>query len=53
MARGILTKDEIKHWVLRYKKELADDEMYYSSDPKRIANKYLDKVLDKIGEYSS
>lgn len=51
MARGFLTKDEIKHWVLRYKKELADDEMYYSSDPKRIANKYLDKVLDKIDEY--
>lgn len=52
MPRGILTRDEIKYWVLKYKKELADDEMYYSSDQKRIANKYLDKVLDKIAEYS-
>jgi hypothetical protein len=53
MPRGILTKDEIKHWILRFKKELSEDPNYYSSDPKNVANIYLNKILDKIDEYSS
>ena len=53
MPRGRLTKDEIKHWVLRFKNELSEDPVYYASDPKNIANKYLNKVLDKIDEYSN
>lgn len=52
MPRNILTKDEIKHWVLKYKKELTEDEIYFTSDPKKIANKYLDKILNKIDEYA-
>lgn len=53
VSRGKLTKDEIKHWVLRFKKELADEPAYYATDPKNIANKYLNKVLEKIEEYSN
>jgi hypothetical protein len=53
MPRGKLTKEEIKHWVLRFKRELSEDPMYYSSDPKNIADKYLNRVLDKIDEYAS
>lgn len=53
MPRCKLTKDEIKHWVLRFKKELHEDSTYYSTDPKVLANKYLNKVLDKIEEYSN
>ena len=53
MPRGILTKDEIKHWILKFKKELSEDPVYYLSNPKNIADKYLNKILDKIDEYSS
>lgn len=53
MPRGKLTKDEIKFWVLKYKRELTEDPTYYSSDPKNLANKYLNRILDKIDEYAS
>mgnify|MGYP003662119667 CR=1 FL=1 len=52
MPRGKLTKEEIKTWVLRFKKELSEDPTEYS-DPKNLANKYLNKILDKIDEYAS
>lgn len=51
MPRGKLTKDEIKVWVLNYKKELHDEYIDYRTDIKSLANKYLNKVLDKIEEY--
>lgn len=53
MPRGKLTRDEMKYWVLKYKKELSEDPTYYSSDPKNLANKYLNRILDKIDEYTS
>lgn len=53
MPRGKLTKDEIRCWVLRYKKELSEDPTYYTSDPKQLANKYLNRILDKIDEYAN
>ena len=50
MPRGQLTKDIIKCEVLKIKKQL-DDDISWVSDPKGLAHKYLNKVLDKIEEY--
>lgn len=52
MPRGQLTKDSIKVEVLKIKQELYDESITWTSDPKALANKYLNKVLDKISEYS-
>jgi hypothetical protein len=30
---------------------LYNEQIGYTSDPKRLANKYLNQVLDKIQEY--
>lgn len=51
MPRGHLTKDIIKCEVLKIKLELDKDNVNWSLDPKSLANKYLNKVLDKIEEY--
>lgn len=55
MPRGQLSKDEMKTWVLRFKRELSEDPTHYaySDNPKELANKYLNKILDKIDEYAS
>lgn len=52
MPRNRLTKDEIKVKVLELKKELYNEHITWTSDPKALAHKYLNKVLDKISEYS-
>ena len=51
MPRNILTKDEIKVYVEKLKKELYNYEVTWSSDPKALAQQYLNRVLDKIAEY--
>ena len=51
MPRGQLTKDIIKCEVLKLKKELGGEYVGYTSDPKALADQYLNKVLDKIEEY--
>ena len=51
MPRGRLTKDEMKVNVLKLKQELQKESIGYTSDPKALANQYLNKVLDKIDEY--
>jgi hypothetical protein len=51
MPRGQITKDIIKCEVLKLKNQLYSDESW-SHNPKEIANKYLNKVLDKIEEYN-
>ena len=51
MPRGQLTKDIIKCEVMKIKKELDSDINIWSSDPKTLAHKYLNRVLDKIDEY--
>jgi len=52
MPRGYLTKDLIKTEVLKIKSELNDEWINKSGyDPKWLAHKYLNKVLDKIEEY--
>ena len=52
MPKNQLTKDEIKCWVLKLKQSLYEEKItQYSSDPKTLANVYLDKVLEKINEF--
>ena len=53
MPRGQLTKDIIKCDVLKIKRDLDTEWMDKSGfDPKWLAHHYLNKVLDKIEEYS-
>jgi hypothetical protein len=49
MPRGQLTKDIIKCEVLKIKRDL--DKEGWTSNPKELAHRYLNKVLDKIEEY--
>lgn len=51
MPRGQLTKDIIKCDILKIKNELYYENVSWTSDPKAIAHKYLNKILDKIDEY--
>jgi hypothetical protein len=51
MPRGQLTKNIIKSEVLKIKHELHNEDITWTSDPKGLASKYLNKVLDKIEEY--
>jgi hypothetical protein len=51
MPRNQLTKDEIKIYALKLKHELYCEDVTYTSDPKSLAHKYLNKLLDKIEEY--
>ena len=51
MPRGQLTKDIMRTEVLKIKNQLDKDEFSWSGNPKEVAHKYLNKVLDKIEEY--
>ena len=52
MPTGHLTKDIIKCEVLKLKPQLNSEDIgHWSADPKKLANNYLNKVLDKIDEY--
>lgn len=51
MPRNQVTKQELKIFVEKVKNEMMSDSNYYSSDPKSYANKYLNKILDKLSEY--
>jgi hypothetical protein len=52
MPRGHLTKDEMKYQVLKLKQKLQTEDATYTSDPKAIASRYLNLLLDKIEEYA-
>ena len=52
MPRGQLTKDEMKYQVLRLKHNLKNEKIGYTSDPKALADQYLNMILDKISEYT-
>jgi len=52
MPRGQLTKDEMQYQVLKLKQKLQNEKIGYTSDPKAIADKYLNLILDKISEYT-
>lgn len=51
MPRNRLTKDEIKAFVLSQKQQLNNENIGYTSDPKGLANKYINNILDKIEEF--
>jgi len=50
MPRGTVTKDIMKCEILKIKTQL--DQEGWTSDPKGLAHKYLNKVLDKLNEYA-
>ena len=50
MPRNQLTKDIMKYEILKIKSNL--DKEGWTSDPKSLAHKYLNLVLDKIEEYA-
>jgi hypothetical protein len=52
MPRNNLTKDIMRVQLEKLKSELYKEQIIWTSDPKALANKYLNKVLDKINEYS-
>ena len=53
MPRGQLTKDIVKTEILKLKRDLDNEWMNKSAyDPKLLAHQYLNKILDKIEEYS-
>jgi hypothetical protein len=51
MPRNQLSKEEIRCHVEKLKNELYNERIGYTSDPKGLANRYLNRVLDKIQEY--
>ena len=51
MPRNQLTKEQIRNEVLKIKQELHKEYIDYRMDMKGLANKYIDKILDKIEEY--
>ena len=52
MPRGQLTRDEMEYQVLKLKDKLQNEHIGYTSDPKALADEYLNMILDKINEYS-
>ena len=52
MPRGQLTRDEMEYQVLKLKQKLQNEHIGYTSDPKALADEYLNMILDKINEYS-
>ncbi len=50
MPKNRVDKEELKIRVLKLKNKLFE-ENYYSSDPKALAHKYLNEVLNIIDEY--
>jgi hypothetical protein len=51
MPRNEFSKEEIKCHVEKLKDQLYKEHIGYTSDPKGLAHKYLNQVLDKIQEY--
>jgi len=52
VARSYVTKDIIKCEILKLKKDLDNEWMNKSGyDPKWLAHRYLNKILDKLDEY--
>ena len=50
MPKNQVNKEELKIRILKLKHKLFE-ESNYSSDPKGLANKYLNEVLEIINEY--
>lgn len=52
MSRGNLTKEEMKYQIMKLKQKLHNENVTYTSDPKALANHYLNQILEKIEEYA-
>ena len=50
MSKNSFNKDEFKVRVLKLKNELHHDPNWYPN-PKSLADKYLNKIIDIIDEY--
>ena len=50
MPRNQISKDEIKCLILKQKHKLIN-EPYYTSDPKAVASRHLNELLDRIEEF--
>lgn len=50
MPRGQLTKEDFKLLIIQQKSKLAN-EPYYTSDPKSLASKHLNELLDRLEEF--
>ena len=50
MPRNHITKDEIKVLILKQKHKLQN-EPNYTSDPKAVAHKHLNELLDRLEEF--
>jgi hypothetical protein len=50
MSKNSFNKDEFRVRVLKLKNEFHHDPNWYSN-PKNLADKYLNKILDIIDEY--
>jgi len=51
MPKNCLTKEEIKAFVLEQKIKLDCENIEYTSDPKSLAQRYMNIILDRIEEY--
>ena len=52
MPRGQLTKQEIKIIILDLMNKMHQEDVGWNSDPKGVAKKYFNFLLDKIEEYA-
>ena len=50
MSKNQITKEEVKLLIMKQKNKLINEE-YYTSDPKAIASRHLNELLDKIEEF--
>jgi hypothetical protein len=51
MPKNRLTKDEIKAFILEQKIKLDQEKIEYTSDPKGVAHRYINNILDRVEEY--
>lgn len=51
MPKNYLTKEEIRAFVLEQKIKLDYEPIKHTSDPKSLAHKYMNIILDRIEEY--
>jgi len=51
MPKNRLTKDEIRAFILEQKNKLDQENIGYAPDPKGIAHRYINIILDRVEEY--
>ena len=50
MPRNHITKDEMKVLIFKQKHKL-NSERYHTRDPKALANRHLNELLDRLDEF--